>query len=378
MLRYRRHHRRGETRFENDVGARAMAINDHDPANPCAQLDSGMAKRVEDHDWSSTPLGPRASWSPELQTFVRHILESHFPAAIVWGKNLVTIYNDAFRTILGDKPEALGRSFAEVWAEAWSEIGPIANRALSGHATYVEDFPLLIDRKGALEQAWFTFCYSPLRLGDGTVAGFMDTVIETSATVRARAGLAMANQELSHRLKNTLAIVQSIAMQTLKAVEPRSAVEAFEERIAALGRAHDVLLRGEWSSVAFHQLARETLQPIDGLGQVSISGPDIEIGSAGTLTLSLVLHELATNASKYGALTIPSGRVDLKWAVEDDNVLRLLWREHDGPSVRAPTHQGFGSRLIDRCFGSRSKVHRRFLETGLETEIIVPLHELAC
>ena len=167
-----------------------------------------MAKLIEEFDWSSTPLGPRAGWPPELQTFVRHILESGFPAAIVWGDGLTTIYNDAFRPILGDKPEALGRSFAEIWSEAWDKIGPIADRAFEGQSTYIEDYPLTINRLGEPEQAWFTFCYSPLRIGDGTVAGMMDTVIETTATVRARSDLALVNHELSHRLKNTLAIVQ--------------------------------------------------------------------------------------------------------------------------------------------------------------------------
>jgi PAS domain-containing protein len=163
----------------------------------------GMAKLVNEFAWDSSPLGPRVDWPAELQTFVRHILESGFPAAIVWGEGLVTIYNDAFRPILGNKPEALGRSFADVWAEAWDKIGPIADRAFAGSATYIEDFPLVINRLGEPEQAWFTFCYSPLRLSDGTVAGMMDTVVETTATVRGRSDLALLNQELGHRLKNT-------------------------------------------------------------------------------------------------------------------------------------------------------------------------------
>src|SRR4051794_20675278 len=134
-----------------------------------------MARMVREFDWAATPLGPQASWPLELKTAVNILLESRFPKAIVWGPALVTIYNDAFRPILGDKREALGRSFADVWAEAWDDIGPIAERAFAGEATFVEDFPLVIDRSGRPEQAWFTFCYSPVRLADGTVAGMMDT-----------------------------------------------------------------------------------------------------------------------------------------------------------------------------------------------------------
>ncbi|MES2492486.1 MAG: HWE histidine kinase domain-containing protein [Pseudomonadota bacterium] len=353
-----------------------MAISDDGLMRPEVAPAIGMARLVEQFDWSATPLGARATWPAELQTLVRHILESRFPAAIVWGQDLVTIYNDAFRPILGAKPEALGRSFADVWAEAWDDIGPIANHAMAGHATYIEDFPLLINRNGASEQAWFTFCYSPLRLADGSVAGFMDTVIETSDVMRARADLAILNQELAHRLKNTLAIVQSIAMQTLKGVEPQAPVNAFRERLTAMGRAHDVLLSQNWSAVPLDQIARETLGPLDGLSQIAIAGPDISVASHAVLTLSLVLNELATNAAKYGALTVPAGRVDLNWTVHD-NTVQLRWRERDGPDVQVPTHSGFGSRLIERGFGPGSKVSRRFPRSGCEVEVAVPLLELA-
>ena len=116
----------------------------------------------------------------------------------LWGPELVQFYNDAFRPILGSKPEALGRSFADVWAEAWEEIGPIAERAYAGEATFIQDFPLMIDRTGRMEQAWFTFCYSPLRLANGTVAGMIDTVVETTETVRAQNDLNILSREL-HR-----------------------------------------------------------------------------------------------------------------------------------------------------------------------------------
>ena len=98
------------------------------------------------------------------------MLDAPFAMALTWGPDLITIYNDAFRPILGDKPEALGRSFREVWAEAWDTIGPIAERALAGEATFIEDFPLIVERGGAPEQAWFTFSYSPVRSADGRVA----------------------------------------------------------------------------------------------------------------------------------------------------------------------------------------------------------------
>ena len=228
-----------------------------------------MAQLVRRFDWASTPLGAASGWPPELRSVVQQALESRFPKAIIWGPGLTTIYNDAFRPILGGKPEALGRSFQAIWSEVWSEIGPIAERALAGEATYVEDFPLVLDRNGGqAEKAWFTFCYSPLRLSDGTIAGMLDTVIETTSTVRARADMAVLQEELSHRLKNSFALVQSLAVQTLKGVTEQDHVAAFHHRLAALGHAHDILLRRSWSAVPLSEIVRETLGPIDGLDQV--------------------------------------------------------------------------------------------------------------
>lgn len=334
-----------------------------------------MAQRVRDFDWAATPLGPMSDWPPELKAVVGFVLESSFPKAIVWGPELVTIHNDAFLPILGDKPDALGRSFKDIWAEVWTDIGPIAERAFAGQATYIEDFPLEIDRSGRLEQAWFTFCYSPLRLADGTVAGMMDTVVETTATVRAQAQLDVVTHELSHRLKNTISMVQAIAAQTLKGVADREAVEAFNSRIVTMGHAHDVLLRQDWSAALLEQTARAALAPLDGLHQVSVRGPAVQIGPRATIALSLMLHELATNAAKYGALSTPKGRVELAWTV-DDGLLRLCWRETGGPRVSEPSRKGFGSRLIDMGLGPSGSVERRYPPEGFEADVTAPIAEL--
>lgn len=367
---------KGWDRRELKLGGSVVALEQETERNIFLfQNHISMATIIDQFDWEATSLGPRSGWPAELQTYVRHILQSGFPAAIVWGEGLVTIYNDAFRPILGDKPEALGRSFADVWAEAWADIGPIADRANAGQSTYIENFPLVINRSGEPEQAWFTFCYSPLRLSDGTVAGFMDTVVETTATVRARSDLSLVNEELGHRLKNTLALVQSISMQTLKGVEPQTAVAAFRERLQALGKAHDVLLREGWSSAQLGEIVRQTIEPLDGLSQIITKGPAADVGSRATMTLSLILHELATNAAKYGALSVPDGRVDVEWFLRG-NELQFCWRERDGPRVGEPIRNGFGSRLIDRGLGTSSQVTRQYLATGLEVTITVPIREL--
>ncbi|MDR0278811.1 MAG: response regulator [Paucimonas sp.] len=149
------------------------------------QAGGEMAERIRRYDWASTALGPIADWPEVLRTTVSLCLDSSFPQAVMWGEELVTLHNDAFAPILGSKPSALGVPFGEVWQEAWDEIRPIAEQALAGKATYIEHFPLVIQRRGAPEQAWFTFCYSPIRDGSGRVVGMLDTVTETTETVLA-------------------------------------------------------------------------------------------------------------------------------------------------------------------------------------------------
>jgi PAS domain S-box-containing protein len=143
----------------------------------------GMGALMRAHDWSSSPLGDPSTWPQSLRTAVGMVINSKFPSCLVWGPHLVTLYNDAFRPILGAKPEALGRPFSQVWSEAWDTIGPIAERAFAGEPTFIENFPLVIERNGYPEQTYFTFCYSPVRGETGNVAGFLDTVIETTAQV---------------------------------------------------------------------------------------------------------------------------------------------------------------------------------------------------
>ncbi|WP_206667944.1 hybrid sensor histidine kinase/response regulator [Teichococcus oryzae] len=156
---------------------------------------SRMAEAVRCHDWAATPLGPIQDWPPALRIVVDMMLASTFPKCLCWGPDLIAIHNDAFLPILGDKP-ALGRSFRDVWPEAWPSLGPICDDALAGKATFVEDFRLEIDRHGYLEEVFLTFCYSPVRDETGAVAGFMDTVMETTGKMVAERNLERERQRL--------------------------------------------------------------------------------------------------------------------------------------------------------------------------------------
>lgn len=160
-----------------------------------------MGARVRDHDWAATPLGPIADWPAELKLATALVLESGFPTALVWGPDLITIYNDRFRPILGDKPEALGRSFAEIWSEAWDEVRPVVERAFSGKSTFNKDYPVEVERSGGPEQAYFSFSYSPVRALDGSVAGMIGMVVETTERVITESRIDVSEERQAFLLK---------------------------------------------------------------------------------------------------------------------------------------------------------------------------------
>jgi two-component sensor histidine kinase/integral membrane sensor domain MASE1 len=159
--------------------------------------------------------------------------------------------------------------------------------------------------------------------------------------------------ELNHRVKNTLATVQSIAAQTRRtAKDPKASYEAFIERLMALSRVHDVLTHERWERAALRAIVDGATQPFeDGTGRrFRISGPPVWIEPHAALALAMALHELATNAAKYGALSVAEGVVTLEWRLAEGpgEVLELAWREAGGPPVRPPKQRGFGSRLLER------------------------------
>jgi two-component sensor histidine kinase len=312
-----------------------------------------MASAIRAHDWSSNELGPPDKWPSALKIAVGIALNSKFPKCIVWGQGFIMLYNDAFRPILGTKAPALGRSFRDVWIEAWAEIGPIADRAYAGEATFIEDFPLVIDRYGYHEQAYFTFCYSPIRDENGIVCGMMDTVIETTGKVAVQSQSRLLNRELEHRIKNILTVVSAIVTQTLESTDAdRAARDALVQRIGTLAQAQSLLTRSNLAEANIHDIIEESMAPFRiGDDRIQVKGPPLMLSSKQALTLALAVNELATNAVKYGALSDRTGGVRILWqagrpGTEDD--FHFSWVETGGPSVMAPARKGFGSRIIER------------------------------
>jgi PAS domain S-box-containing protein len=202
-----------------------------------------------------------------------------------------------------------------------------------------------------------------------------DRVAASVARFDAEALQQVLNLELSHRMKNTLAMVQAIAKQTLRSVPDQNPVETFKARLQALSSAHMSLLQRNWDSANMADILQSVLQAFGGADRFDIAGPAINLGARATLSMSLLLHELSTNALKYGALSAPGGRVSVTWDLMNDHLL-LKWRESGGPAAAAPEKTGFGSRLIGMGLIGTGGVDLRYLPTGLEADFSAPLAQV--
>ncbi|HEY0064333.1 MAG TPA: ATP-binding protein [Telluria sp.] len=152
-------------------------------------------------DWRRSPLGLPVNWPHELLTIVNLMLNSKFPMFVAWGPELAFLYNDEYAAIMGNKhPAGLGQPFQTVWSEIWADLLPIIDTAMAGRSSYFEDLPLMIERRGFAEQAWFTFSYSPIEDRAGAVAGLYCTVVETTTSVVALQAQAF-QLELADRLR---------------------------------------------------------------------------------------------------------------------------------------------------------------------------------
>ena len=337
------------------------------------------ASEIRQLDWARTPLGEPEGWSVQLKTAVQMMLASMFPKAVIWGTDYTTVYNDAFRMILGDKTECMGKPLHVIWEEAWSELAPIAAKAFAGEATYIEDYPLVINRYGHMEQAYFTLSYSPILDGEGRVAGVMNTLIETTGKVEAEKIAAILNAELAHRIKNTFSIIQAIATQTFRTAVESEHLKSFASRLHALANAHDVLRMGRNSSGTIEDIVDGIASSLGVKERVLLEGREILIGPKGALSMSLAVHELMTNALKYGALSNASGTVSVSWEVRwnnGDKTLVFHWRESGGPPVSPPENTGFGSRLIEMGLLGAGDVQTFYNRHGFEAIMSAPLDQI--
>lgn len=273
--------------------------------------------------------------------------------------------NPAFHQLTGlVGVEVNGALLSEIAPAASDELLPVFATIVDTQAPGVH-----VSRSTLLKGRWFETRMTPL--GPDRLVGFVSDVTQR----RTREALQeVLKQEMSHRLKNTLMMVQALATQTLRGVSERAPVEALEERITALSSAHDILFDENWEGASVEAISRAALGRLCIDSRIDFRGPSVEIGPKATLSLSLLLHELATNALKYGALSNAHGRVELGWNQEGGDFL-MTWHEVDGPAVMLPSRKGFGSKLIAMGLGS-GKVKTEYLAEGLLLQLSAPVSHL--
>jgi PAS domain S-box-containing protein len=221
----------------------------------------------------------------------------------------------------------------------------------------------------------------PSEGGDGVRIGGLARDITDSKLAEQQRELLIA--ELNHRVKNTLAIVQSIASHTRHASSPKDFEQAFNARLSTLAKAHDLLTRSRWSGTPLLDVIDGALAPFvgpDAKQRIVIRGPDLWVAPNIAVLFALAFHELATNATKYGALSCDSGQVDVTWAIEagpEPKHVELYWREREGPPVVAPSRKGFGTLLIERVlrYEAEGQTRLSFPADGVEFYLQLPLSE---
>jgi two-component sensor histidine kinase len=204
---------------------------------------------------------------------------------------------------------------------------------------------------GALEERYIDYVYQPIRHHTGAVTHIFMQGSDVTERVRAENHQKLLINELNHRVKNTLASIQSIVSQTLRGVQTKEeASKAITDRILAMSRAHDVLTNENWDGADLRAMVESALEAfkVEGREAFRVTGFDLRVGPHAAMSIALALHELATNAVKYGALSEPKGHVDVEWRISDQGGFQLTWTESGGPEVVVGDRKGFGSRLIQQ------------------------------
>jgi two-component system CheB/CheR fusion protein len=246
----------------------------------------------------------------------------------------------------------------------------------------------IVEREIGGNGRWFQTRLRPYRTLDDRIDGIVCTFVDVTDRVTIREALNVNETrlrlllgELSHRMKNTLAVVQSIARQTFGRDLPREeAVEIFSSRLRALSEAHSLLVRSDWRGADFRELAVRQIDPyaqIDGR-RVTLSGPAVNMPPDVATPLALVLHELATNALKFGVLSEPDGTLRIDWGFRvngGNREFRYIWLESGGPKVKPPSREGFGSWLIQNGLPG-ANIELTFPETGAVCTVTLPAEHL--
>lgn len=297
----------------------------------------------------------------------------------------VIFANDAFLALTGyARADVLAKSFQSLLAVGVdAETMPIVEAAFRGEC---ESEPEIHYRRKDGSEFWASMFVSPVCDESGAIVQQFVSLVDLTDHRRDNARCKMLIDELNHRVKNTLSTVQSIVTQALRRpAEPAAIREAIESRVLALSRSHDLLSSANWDGAGLHDLVDIALQPFEVISgrpeRFTVVGDNVQLSPKTTLSLAIAIHELATNAVKYGAFSNDTGTIAIDWTMVPDAAadrLMLRWRERDGPTVTPPSRKGFGSWVMERGLGHELGAHVSldYSSDGLACTIDIPAPDL--
>jgi len=321
----------------------------------------------------------------ESEQHMRDLLEG-LPAAVYTtdANGRITFFNKACIGMAGRTPQ-LGDEWCVTWRLYTAEGAPLPHDQCPMAIALKEDrvvrgVEALAQRPDGTFVPFIPYP-TPLHDADGNLIGAINMLVDITERKHAENRQKTLIDELNHRVKNTLATVQSLAAQTARHSDNLQDFSTrYEKRLLGLARAHDLLTTRHWEGAPLDFLAREVLAPMStSFGErIRVDGPSVPLKPRAALSVTMALTELATNATKYGALSSETGILALTWQIREaatQTILDLLWQESGGPSVQAPTRRGFGTRLMERCIERDlgGELDLIFDPQGLRCRIVIPL-----
>ena len=289
--------------------------------------------------------------------------------------------NEAICAITGRTREDLmsGKLFRYTHPDDTDPDREAFRKQVAGDLEFYSVEKRLVRRDGAV--LWVSVRSSPVRSASGQLLYVVRVVQDITERKRAEQRQKLLIDELNHRVKNTLATVQSLAAQSARGgPSPSDFRERFEGRLIALSKAHNQLTMHHWENAELREMLSGSLAPYASMApnRIVLRGEDLVLRPRAVLTLAMAFHELTTNAAKYGALSVPGGRVEIAWAPYEENGrmwLRLTWLEQGGPPVAAPARRGFGSRLIESGVAAELGGTARldYDVAGVRCDMVIPL-----
>jgi len=290
--------------------------------------------------------------------------------------------NEAICAITGRTREDLlsGKLFRYTHGDDTDPDREAFRKQVAGELEFYSVEKRLIRRDGTI--LWVSVRSSPVRSASGQLLYVVRVVQDITERKRAERRQKLLIDELNHRVKNTLATVQSLAAQSARGgPSPADFRERFEGRLIALSKAHDQLTMYHWESADLRELVTGSLAPYAGVERVVLRGEDVVLRPRAVLTLAMAFHELTTNAAKYGALSAPCGRIEIRWQPvrpqggDGRAELQIEWQEEGGPAVEEPQQRGFGSKLIEGSVAAELGGSARllFAPEGLRCKMRIPL-----